>query len=43
MKDTADLRVPTYEDMVTAHARILPHVHRTPVLTSTILNDLTGS
>lgn len=43
MKDTADFYIPTYQDMLTAHARIQPHVHRTPVLTSSFLNDLTGA
>ncbi|QDG79540.1 pyridoxal-phosphate dependent enzyme [Labrenzia sp. PHM005] len=28
--------------MLVAHERIKPHVHRTPVLTSSFLNDLTG-
>lgn len=35
--------IPTYADMLAAHARIAPHIHRTPVLTSTFLNDLTGA
>ncbi len=33
----------TIEDMRTAHARIAPHINRTPVLTSRYLNDLTGA
>ncbi|EEE46487.1 beta-hydroxyaspartate dehydratase BhcB [Roseibium alexandrii] len=35
--------VPTLEDILVAHERIKPHVHRTPVLTSSFLNDLTGA
>lgn len=37
------LRIPTYQDMLDAHARIAPHVHRTPVLTSSVLDGLTGA
>lgn len=43
MKDFQGLMVPTYEDVVEAHARIAPHIHRTPVLTSSFLNELTGA
>ncbi|MFN7268586.1 MAG: beta-hydroxyaspartate dehydratase BhcB [Cereibacter sp.] len=35
--------IPTYDDVVAAHARITPHIHRTPVLTSSFLNALTGA
>lgn len=35
--------IPTYDDVVAAHARIAPHIHRTPVLTSSFLNALTGA
>ncbi|MBE9640379.1 beta-hydroxyaspartate dehydratase BhcB [Salipiger mangrovisoli] len=42
MKDIA-LNIPTYDDMLAAHARIAPHIHRTPVLTSAFLNELTGA
>jgi len=35
--------IPTLQDMLDARARIAPHVHRTPVLTSRMLNDLTGA
>jgi threonine dehydratase len=34
---------PTLADIRTAHARIAPHIHRTPVLTSTTLNAMTGA
>lgn len=37
------MQIPTYDDMLAARARITPHIHRTPVLTSTYLNDLTGA
>ncbi|MBV2358344.1 pyridoxal-phosphate dependent enzyme [Thalassococcus sp. CAU 1522] len=42
MKDTIT-HLPTYEDMLAAHERIKPHIHRTPVLTSSYLNELTGA
>lgn len=35
--------IPTYDDMVAAHERVKPHVHRTPVLTSSFLNQLSGA
>jgi len=35
--------IPTYEDVLAAHDRVRPHIHRTPVLTSTFMNDLTGA
>jgi len=35
--------IPTYKDVEAAHERIVPHVHRTPVLTSRFLNELTGA
>ncbi|MEM8787808.1 MAG: beta-hydroxyaspartate dehydratase BhcB [Pseudomonadota bacterium] len=43
MKDQNAPNIPTYDDMLTAHARIEPHIHRTPILTSSYLNDLTGA
>jgi len=44
MKDTVQPEhIPTYDDVVAAHARIRPHIHRTPVLTSSYFNDLTGA
>ncbi len=42
MKDMAT-HLPTFEDMLAAHERIAPYIHRTPVLTSSYLNDLTGA
>ena len=35
--------IPTYDDVLAAHARIAPHIHRTPVLTSGFLDGLTGA
>ena len=35
--------IPTYDDVLAAHARIAPHIHRTPVLTSSYFNALTGA
>jgi len=35
--------IPTLADMLIAHERIKPYIHRTPVLTSRFINDLTGA
>jgi len=35
--------IPTYEDVLKAKERIDPYIHRTPVLTSSYLNELTGA
>lgn len=43
MKDIGDLMVPTWDDVVAAHDRIRPYIHRTPVLTSTYFNEVTGA
>ena len=37
------MHIPTYDDMLAAHDRIRPYIHRTPVLTSSYFNDLTGA
>ncbi|MDP5219068.1 pyridoxal-phosphate dependent enzyme [Ruegeria sp. 2205SS24-7] len=42
MKDSA-MYIPTYDDMLAAHTRISPFIHRTPVLTSSYLDELTGA
>lgn len=34
---------PTYDDVIAAHERIAPHIHRTPVLTSSHINNLVGA
>jgi threonine dehydratase len=43
MTDTETLYIPTFDDVLAARERIAPYVHRTPVLTSNYLNDLTGA
>ena len=43
MKDHENMEIPTFDDVVAAHERIAPYIHRTPVLTSSFLNDLTGA
>ncbi len=35
--------IPTIGDMLRAHERIEPHIHKTPVLTSSYFNELTGA
>lgn len=35
--------IPTYNDVLDAHQRIEPFIHKTPVLTSSYLNQLTGA
>ena len=35
--------IPTFDDVIAAHDRIRPFIHRAPVLTSSYLNDLTGA
>ena len=35
--------IPTFDDVIAAHDRIRPYIHRTPVLSSSYLNDLTGA
>jgi threonine dehydratase len=34
---------PTFDDVIAAHDRIRPYIHRTPVLTSSYLDGLTGA
>jgi len=38
-----EMYIPTFDDMLAAHERIKPHIHRTPVLTSNFLDALTGA
>jgi threonine dehydratase len=38
-----ELQIPNYDDVLEAHERIKPYIHRTPVLTSTFMNELTGA
>lgn len=35
--------IPTFDDVLAAHERIAPYIHRTPVLTSSYLNGVTGA
>ncbi|MEO1919661.1 MAG: pyridoxal-phosphate dependent enzyme [Paracoccaceae bacterium] len=35
--------IPTFDDVKIARERITPYIHKTPVLTSTFMNDLTGA
>lgn len=41
MKD--NVQYPDYEDVIAAHERIRPYIHRTPVLTSSYLDEQTGA
>jgi len=38
-----DLSLPTFDDVLAAQDRIKPYIHRTPVLTSRYLDELTGA
>jgi threonine dehydratase len=35
--------IPTFSDMLVAHERIKPHIHRTPVMTSRVIDEITGA
>jgi len=37
------MQIPTYDDVLVAHQRIQPYVHRTPILTSRFMDELTGA
>ncbi len=37
------LIIPNFDDVIAAHERIKPYIHRTPILTSTFMNELTGA
>src|SRR5260370_39388015 len=41
--EIADYQPPSWKAILAAHARIAPRIHRTPVLTSTCLNAMTGA
>jgi len=43
MKEEEFLQIPSFDDVLAAHERIKPHIHNTPVLTSTFMNNLTGA
>jgi threonine dehydratase len=38
-----EMYIPTFDDVAEAHERIKPYIHRTPVLTSSFFNNLTGA
>ena len=40
---TNEIDIPNFDDVEAARERIAPYIHRTPVLTSTYLNQLTGA
>ena len=43
MNASVEQRIPRYGDVLTAHERIAPHIHKTPVLTSGSIDALTGA
>jgi threonine dehydratase len=43
METIDDITIPTFDDVLAAHERVRPHVHRTPIFTSQVLNELTGA
>jgi len=43
MKVIDPMSIPTINDMFAAHERIKPYIHKTPVLTSSYFNELTGA
>ena len=43
MNEMSEMTIPTFDDVKAAHERIKPHIHCTPVLTSSYFNELTGA
>jgi threonine dehydratase len=43
MTESDPVQIPCFDDVLAARDRIAPHVHRTPVLTSSYLDQLTGA
>lgn len=43
MKDETPPDIPTFADVLSARDRIASHIHRTPVLTSRMLNEMAGA
>ena len=37
------MRIPHFDDVLVAHERIAPHIHRTPVLTSRFIDEMAGA
>lgn len=33
------LTLPTWDDVLAAHERVRPYIHKTPILTSRVLNE----
>ncbi|MYB34098.1 MAG: pyridoxal-phosphate dependent enzyme [Gammaproteobacteria bacterium] len=42
-KQTEPLNIPTYDDVIVAHERISPYVHRTPVMTSSAIDRMSDA
>ncbi|PZQ12471.1 MAG: serine dehydratase [Ancylobacter novellus] len=38
-----EMEIPTISDMLAAHERIAPHIHRTPVMRSRVIDELAGA
>jgi len=43
MAGAEKIHIPDYDDVLMADERIKPYIHRTPVLTSSFMNELTGA
>ncbi len=43
MAETNKMYIPTIDDVLAAHSRIQPYIHKTPVLTSKYMDQLTGA
>lgn len=43
MSTDSEMYIPTFDDVKEAHKRIAPYIHRTPVLTSSFFNELSGA
>lgn len=43
MTESTHVHIPTFDDVKAARERIGPHIHRTPVLTSSYFNTLSGA
>ena len=43
MNKETDFYIPTFDDVLEARERVKPYIHRTPVLTSSYFNQLTGA
>ncbi len=43
MNETSSLEIPTFDDVIAAHERIRPHIHRSRIFASRYMNQLTGA